>query len=91
MRHLSTVYNVCYYKSKTSHSGHIFFLHDFHFCGYFSKINFFLDYFLDSDQVEIFLGSDPCPNCLQGYKQGTLPNESAIKLKCMLGIVYFSN
>ena len=39
-------------------------------------INFFI-FFLDLDQVENFIGSDPCPNCFQGYKQRTLPNESA--------------
>ena len=48
-------------------------------CGYFSKNNF-SDFFLDSDRVENFIGSDPCPNCLQGYKQRTLPNQSAINV-----------
>ena len=47
-------------------------------CGYFSKINVFR--FFYSDQVENSIGSDPCPNCLQGYKQKTLPNESAINV-----------
>ena len=47
-------------------------------CGYFSKINFFR--FFYSDQVKIFIGSDPCSNCLQGYKQRTLHNESAINV-----------
>ena len=55
----------------------VFFFMIFVICGYFSKINF-LRIFLDSDQVENFIGSDPCPNCLQGYKQRTLPNERAI-------------
>ena len=38
--------------------------------GYFSKIS------LSEDQVENFIGSDPCPNFLQGYKQGTIPTKA---------------
>ena len=57
----------------------VFVLMIFIVCGYFSKINF-VRFFLDSDQVENFIGSDLCPNCLQGYKQRTLPNESAINV-----------
>ena len=46
----------------------------------FFSILTFSDFFLYLDHMENFIGSDPCPNYLQGYKQRTLPNESAINV-----------
>ena len=85
-------------NKNISHNGQIFgcfFFMIFIVCGYFPRLSFFRFVFLDSGQVENFIGSDPCPNCLQGYKQRTLPKESAkmyqSKWKCIVGIVHFSN
>ena len=52
------------------------------FADIFPRLFFFQIFLEYSDQVENFIGSDPCPNCLQVYKQRTLPIESAILVSC---------